>query len=115
MTRDGLGAGAQRDHTLEVLRLVFIIGDRAAIAVELVAVRAPAGGIPLRDDAVNTVGREEAVLDALAQAVFVDGIAEIEIGVAVVGAERRRRHPELIGGLEVVEYDAPRAVISRAA
>ena len=104
---DGLRAGAQGDDALEILGLVFIVGDRAAVAVELVLARPPAGGVPLGDDAMHAVGREKAVVDALAQAVFVDRVAEIDVGVAVVLAQRRRRHAELVGGLEILEDLAP--------
>ena len=62
---DGLGAGAQGDDALEVLGLVFVVGDLAAVAVELALARPPAGGVAGRDDAVHAVGREEAVVDAL--------------------------------------------------
>ena len=84
---DGLGAGPQGDDALEVLGLVFLVGDVAAVAVQLVLARPPAGGVPLGDDPVHAVGGEEAVLDALAQAVLVDRVAEVEVGVAVVFAQ----------------------------
>ncbi len=112
---DRLGAGAQRDDPLEILGLVFVVGDRAAVAVEFVLARPPAGRIPFGDDAMHAVRREEAVVDALPQAVFVDRIAEIAVGVAVVLAQRRGRHAELVGRLEVFEDLAPGAVIARAA
>ena len=64
---------------------------------------------------MDAVRGEEAVVDALAQAVCVDRIAEIEVGVAVVVAQRRGGHAELEGGLEVFEDLAPGAVVARAA
>ena len=112
---DGLRAGAKRDDALEILGLVFIVRDLPAVAVEFVLARPPAGGIPLGDDAMHAVRREEAVVDALAQTVFVDRIAEVEVGVAVIFAQRRRGHAELIGGLEVFEDLPPGAVVPRAA
>ena len=45
---DGLGAGPQRDDALEVLGLVLLVGDLAAVAVELALARAPAGGVARR-------------------------------------------------------------------
>ena len=107
MPGDRLGAGAQRNDPLEILGLVFVVGDLPAVAVEFVLARPPAGGVPVGDDAMHAVGRQEAVVDALPQAVGVNRVAEIEVGVAVVVAQRRRRHAELIGRLEVFEDLAP--------
>ena len=64
---------------------------------------------------MHAVGREEAVVDALPQAVGVDRVAEVEVGVAVVVAQRRRGHAELVGRLEVFEDLAPVALVARAA
>ena len=44
---DRLGARAQGDDALEVLGLIFVVGDRAPVAVEFVLARPPAGGVPL--------------------------------------------------------------------
>jgi hypothetical protein len=57
MTRDGRSAGAQRDDSLKIPGLVLVIGDWTAEAVELIAAWPPAGRIPLRDDAVDAIGR----------------------------------------------------------
>ena len=43
--------------------------------------RSPAGRVDGRDDAVNPVRRQEAVVDAVAQAVRVDRVAEVAVGV----------------------------------
>ena len=45
---DRFGAGVERDGPLEVLRLVLLVGDLAAVAIELALARAPAGGVPRR-------------------------------------------------------------------
>src|SRR3954469_20686984 len=55
------------------------------------------------DDPVDPIGGEEAVLDALLQAVGVDRRAEILVGVSVVVPEGRSRHAQLVGRIEVVE------------
>ena len=94
---------------------IFLVGDFAAVAVEVVLARPPAGGVPLRDDAMHAVGREEAVVNALPQAVGVNRVAEVEVGVAVLVAHRRGGHAELIGGLEVFEDLAPVGIFLRAA
>ena len=69
---DGMGAGAERDDFLEVLGLVLLIGNGSAVAVQLAGGRPPAGRVEAGDDAVNAVGGQEAVVDALSQAVGVD-------------------------------------------
>ena len=111
----GLGPSPERDDTLEVLGLVLVVGDRPAVAVQLILARSPAGGVPLGDHAVHAVGREEAVVDALPQAVLVNRVTEVEVGVAVVVAQGRGGHAELKRGLEVFQNGAPRAVVTRAA
>src|SRR5665213_825005 len=109
------GARPQRDHPLEVLRLVFVVGDRPAIAIEFVPAWPPPGGIPFRNDAMHAIGCQEAVVDALPQAVLIDRIAEIPIRVVRLGAKRRRGHAELRGRLEIFKDRPPRAFIARAA
>ena len=64
---------------------------------------------------MDAVGREEPVLDALLEAVGVQRVAKVGVGVSVVVAKRSRRHAELGGGLEVFEDFAPVAVVARAA
>ncbi len=114
MARDRLRAGLERERALEVLRPVLLVGDLAAVAVDVALRRPPSRGVDARDDAVDAVRREEAVVDAVAQAVRVDRVAEVAVGVLVVRAERRRRHPELHGRLEVLEDLAPVALLARA-
>lgn len=58
---------------------------------------------------------EEAVVNALAKTVLIDRVAEVEIGVAVVVAQGRGGHTELHGRREIIEYDLPGAILSRAA
>src|SRR5262249_45126071 len=58
---------------------------------------------------------EKAVLNALSQAVLINGVAKIRIGVAVLVAQRRCRHAYLKRRFEIVEDSAPRAVFARAA
>ncbi len=107
MAGDGLRAGAQGHAALEVGGGIDFVGDFAAVAVEVALAGAPTGGIPLGHDAMDAVGGEKAVVDALAEAVGIDGVAEIEVGVAVVGAQGRGGHAELAGGGEVFEDFAP--------
>lgn len=64
---------------------------------------------------MHAIGCEEAVVNALAEAVLIDRVAEVEVGVAVVVTQGRGGHAELHGRREVVEDDSPRAVIARAA
>ena len=113
MPRNRQGTGAQGNDALEVFGLIFVVGDLAPKAVNFVLARPPSCGVPLGDDTVDPVGREKTVIDALTQTVLVDRIAEIQIGVAVVFAQRRRRHAKLEGGLEMFKNDAPRTVVAR--
>lgn len=113
--RNRLRAGAQSDHTLEVLGQVLIVRDRSSVPIELVLAWAPAGCIPLSDHPVHAVRREEPVFDPLAQAILVNWIAEIPIGVATLDAQRRGRHSQLVGRLEILEDHAPGAIVAGAA
>ena len=110
-----LGARTQRDDALEVLGLVFVVRHRAAKAVQFVLGRTPASGIHGGYDAMHAIRREKAILDALAQAVGVDRVAEVIVAVAGFLAQRRGRHAELHGGREVIEYRAPVAVVAAGA
>ena len=112
---DRLGTRAKRHEPLEVLGMVLVVGDGSAIAVQLVLARAPTGRVPLGDDAMHSVGGEEPVVDPLAQAVLVDRIPEVEVGVASLLAERRGGHAELHGRLEVLQDDPPGTLVTCAA
>src|SRR4051812_33426913 len=64
---------------------------------------------------MNAVGSEETVVAALAEAVGVNGIAEVKIGVAIVLAEGSGGHAELKGRREILEYLAPVGIFLGAA
>ncbi len=64
---------------------------------------------------MHAVRCEKAVVDALAQAVRVERVAEIAVRVAVVVAEWRSRHADLERGGEVIENFTPIAVVACAA
>src|SRR5947207_1291865 len=64
---------------------------------------------------MDTIGGKETILDALPQAVLVERIAEVEVGVARVFAQGRCGHAELIGRLKVFEDYPPCTVIASAA
>ncbi len=112
---DGLRAGAQSDEALEIGGAIFLVGDGAAIAVEVILARPPAGRVPLGDDAMDAVRREEAVVNALAQAVGINRVAEVEVGIAVLIAQGSGGHAQLIGRLEIFEDFAPVRVFLGAA
>src|SRR5690242_10730349 len=57
------------------------------------------------------IGCQETVVDALAEAVGVDGIAEVAVGIDIVITLGGCGHTKLIGGLEVIQYLTPVAVI----
>src|SRR5258708_1309756 len=103
MARNCLGARTQRHDTFEFRRLVFFIGYRAPVPVEIVLARTPSCGIPLSDDSMDAIWREKAIFDPLAQAVLIDRITEVQIRVAVFFARRSRSHAQLIRRLEPIE------------
>src|SRR5262249_34833456 len=76
MASDPFRPRSERYNALKVLRLVLVIRDGAAVPVEFVLARTPAGRVPLGDDTMNAVRGEESVFDALSEAVLVNGIAE---------------------------------------
>ena len=115
MPGDGFGSGQQRHDSLKVLCLILLVGNGAAVTVQVFLRRSPPGGIPFRDDPVDSVRRQKAVFDPLAEAVFVDRIAEVEIGVAVVLTKGRCGHAELIGRFEPGEDFAPVGIVTGAA
>ena len=115
MTRHCPRARTQRDDALEILGQVFLVGHFTAIAVQFILAGPPAGGIHRGDDAVNPVRRQESVLDALAQAVGIDRIAEVLVAVAGFLPQRGGGHAELHGRLEVVEHGAPTALVTTGA
>ena len=115
MSRNGLRSRPQRHDPLEVPRGVFGVGDLASIAIKFTPRRSPSGGVVVRDDAMDAIRGQEAVSDALREAVLIERIAEIVVCVDVVFPPRRRSHPDLGRGLEPIENLPPVAVIPRAA
>src|SRR5262245_51062164 len=115
MPGDSLCAGAQGDTSFEIAGGINLVGNLPPVTVEVLLARAPARGVPLRHDAVDAIRCEETVINALLEAVLIDRVAEIQIGVAVLIAQRRRGHAELIGGREVFENFAPVGIVLRAA
>ena len=115
MPRDRPGPGLQRDHALEFGGVVFGIRDFPAVPVQLALVRPPAGGVVIGDHAVDPIRGEKAVRDALGQAVLVDRVAEVIVGVDVVLPSRRRGHADLARRLEPLQDFPPVAVVAGAA
>ena len=68
---------------LEILGLVFFVGDFSPVAVEFALARPPAHGIVGRDDTMDAIGGKEAVVNSLPQAVGVDRVAEVGVGIGV--------------------------------
>ena len=79
----------------------------ASVTVKVVLARTPAGSVPLRDNAMDAIRREETVVNALPQTVSVNWVAKIKVGVAVVISQRRGRHAKLICGRKVFEDVTP--------
>jgi len=111
---DGLGTGMQGDYPLEVFGAVFPVGNVALELVLLPPVGSPPGGVEGSEDAVDAVGGQEAVFDALLQRVGVKRFAEVGVGVPVVLSKRRCGHAQLEGGFEVFEDVPPVRFVTRA-
>ena len=93
---------------------VLAVGDGVAEGVELAGCGAP----PLADvgfDAADVEGGEEAIVNALGEAVTVDGGAKVGGVGGVLGLLRGGGHTDLPGGGEVVEDFAPTAVVAGGA
>src|SRR5438445_7392888 len=103
VTRNCFGTRQERDFALKILGGVFGIWNLAAQAVSLASVWPPAHGVRAGDDAMDTVGREETIVDALPQAIRVERIAEVDVGIAVIFALGGGGHAKLVGGLEIFE------------
>lgn len=115
MTGNGLGAGAKCNGTFKIVGLIFFIRDRPTIAVEFILAGTPACGIPIGDDAMNAIRREETIVNTLTEAILKNGITEIQVGVAIIITQRRGGHAELDCRSEVIEDHAPRAVFAGTA
>src|SRR5258705_10039666 len=102
MPRDSFRASAKGNNPLEVLSLIFVVRNLAAIPIKVSLAWPPTSRIAFGDDPMHAVGRKESVINALAQAVFINRISEILVGVTVVVAKRCCRHAKLKGGLEVI-------------
>src|SRR5437867_953805 len=113
--RDGFSPFEQGDFPLEIRRAIDSIRDATTVAVQVFRAWTPARCVPLRHNPMDAVGRQEAIVNALPEAVSVNRVAEIDIGVAVFVAQRRGRHAELIGGLEVFQDFAPVGIFLGAA
>jgi len=115
MMGDSLGSGSKSDDAFEVLGLILVVGNLAAETVEITLAGAPPSGIPTADDAVDSIRSEETVLDPLSKTVLVERIPKIAIGIAIVLAQRRCGHAQLVGRCEVLQDLAPVAFIAGAA
>ena len=115
MACDGLSTRPQSDDPLEILGLVLAVWNLVAEAILHALRRPPARSIHIRDNAMDPVRRQESVLNSLPQAVGVNRVAKIVIGIPVVVSQRGGRHSQLVSGLEIFQNFAPVALIPGAA
>ena len=92
VARDRLASSFQCHGALEIRCLILIVRDLATVAIQLSLARPPSCRIPLGDNAMNSVGREESVLDSLPQAIGINRIAEVPVSIAIVFSKWCRRH-----------------------
>src|SRR6266568_9605945 len=78
---DGPGALAQSNFTFKLRRLVILFGYDTPIEVAGAGSGTPARYIIARHDTMHMVRRKETIVNALSEAVSVDGIAEIAVGI----------------------------------
>src|SRR5207248_4026172 len=97
----------QSNFSFEVRRSVNLVWNATPVAINIIFTRPPTRRIPLRNHTLDAIRREKAVFDSLPQAVLVNWIAEVKVGVASFIAQRCGCHAELVGGLEVFENFAP--------
>src|SRR5262249_48781004 len=83
--------------------------------VELPLVRSPAGSVVRGQNPVNPIRGQEAIGDALLEAIRVERVAEVDVGVSVVLPERRGRHSELGSWVEGLQDVPPVAVVTSGA
>ena len=112
---DGPGPRLDCDQTLEVRGVVLGVRDRSPVPIDLALAWAPSGGIVVGDDTMHAEGGEKSVINALGEAVFVDRIAEVRVGVDVVLSAWCCGHADLGCGLEPLQDLAPVAVVAGAA
>src|SRR5207237_524001 len=84
VARNRLGSRPKCNDALEVLGLILVVRNWSAVAIDFVSTRAPAGRVPFCDHPMDAIRREEAVVNALPQAVLVDRVSEVQIRVSVV-------------------------------
>jgi len=109
------GAGEERDDALELFCAVQAGRHLAPKAVEHAGVNVQAVGVHVHCHPHHAVGSQEAVRDALAQAVGIDGRAEIVVGVHVVIPLGGGGHADLLSRLKVFQDFAPRTLLAGAA
>src|SRR2546429_7125419 len=116
VTSDGPGTLAQSNFTFKLRGLVFLIGYDTPIKVTCARSRTPASYVVAGHDAMHMVWCQEAVINALAETVRVDWVAEIAIGIDIVIALGGGGHAKLIGRFEVSQdFRISRQLLSSAA
>jgi hypothetical protein len=79
----GLSTSLECHYPFKVTSLIFLIRDLSPVAVEFVFGRMPAGCINIGYNSMNTVGRKEAIVYALSQAVSINRVPEVAVGITI--------------------------------
>jgi hypothetical protein len=82
------------------------------VFVHLSFIWSPAHGVHRRHNPVNTVWGKEPVFDALLQAIGVDGIAKVFVGIPIVISQRCCGHSDLNRRPKIFEDFSPVAIFS---
>ena len=114
MAGNGLSTGSQSNDTLEILGLVLAVRNFIAITIISPLRGPPACSINIGNNPMYPVWCKESVFNPLSQAVGVNGIAKIRVGIPVVVPQRRGCHTKLVGRLEIFQDLPPVALVSGA-
>lgn len=112
---EGFRSRAHGNNAFKVARPIFGIRYFPPVAIQLALGRTPTGGVEIRNNPVHSIWREEAIGDALRQTIFINGIAEVAVGVGVVLAFWCSSHADLVSLIKPLKDFSPIAIIAGAA
>ena len=112
---DDFGTVVEDERAVKIFGVVDAVFNFMAVAIGLAAFGAVAVDVGIKVNADDFVGGEEAVANAFAEGVGVDGVAEVVDVRNVLGFVRRGGHTDLGGAGEVFENFAPGGVFGGAA
>src|SRR5687767_14145620 len=107
MTGDSLGTLSERNIVFKVLRCVFLVGDDTPVSVKLSLCGSPAHCVKVGNNSMYRVRRKKPVLNALFEAVLIDRVAKMGVGITVIIPKWGCRHAQLVRGFKICKYFPP--------